>query len=204
MAFVEVRFPDDISYGSRGGPAYSTDVVMSYGGHEQRNVNWAQARARYNVAHGVKTQAQLDALIAFFRARKGRGYGFRYKDWSDYAAAGQVLATANGLQKEFQLIKRYSSGEVAEDRVITKPVEGTVRVFFGAEEQESGWSVDVSTGVVSFDVAPPQFTLVVADFEFDVPVRFDTDRLSASLDAYGVHSWNDIPLVELRVQTEEA
>jgi uncharacterized protein (TIGR02217 family) len=77
MAFVDVRFPSDIAFGSAGGPAYSTDIVVTQGGHEQRNANWVQARARYNVAHGVKTQAQLNALIAFFRARKGRAYAFR-------------------------------------------------------------------------------------------------------------------------------
>lgn len=67
--FDNVRFPVDIAYGSSGGPEFSTDVVTTFGGHEQRNVNWSGARARYNIAWGVKTQAQLTALTAFFRAR---------------------------------------------------------------------------------------------------------------------------------------
>ncbi len=198
MAFVEVRFPEDISYGSSGGPEYATDVVVTAGGYEKRGSNWAAARARYNVAHGVKTKAQLDALIAFFRARQGRAYGFRFKDWADFEAAGQGIAVGNGSQTAFQLIKTYSSGSVAETRLITKPVAGTVSVYLDSVLQASGWSVNTATGVVTFTSAPANGVEIQADFEFDVPVRFDTDRLSTILESYGIYSILDIPLVELR------
>lgn len=199
MAFVEIRFPVDISFGSSGGPEYSTDIVVTQSGHEQRNVNWSQARARYNVAHGVKTQAQLDALIAFFRARKGKANGFRFKDWIDYQVAAQSLGQGNASNKSFQLKKTYVSGAVTETRDISKPVAGTVRIYLAGVLQNSGWTVDTPTGVVTFTAAPGNGVEVTADFEFDVPIRFDTDRLSASLDSYGSHSWNDIPLVEIRI-----
>ncbi len=199
MSFVEVRFPEDISYGSSGGPEYATDVVATESGHEQRNINWEAARARYNVAHGVKTQAQLDALIAFFRARKGRAIGFRFKDWGDYLAVNQSLGQGTGAQTSFQLIKRYNSGGAEEIRIITKPVAGTVNIYLDSVLLSSGVAVDTQTGIITLTPAPGAGVTVSADFEFDVPVRFDTDRLSASLDAYGVHSWNDIPLVELRI-----
>ncbi|MDX2113682.1 MAG: DUF2460 domain-containing protein [Alphaproteobacteria bacterium] len=200
MAFVEVRFPADIAYGSAGGPEYNTDVVINQGGYEQRNINWSQARARYNVAHGVKTQEQLDALIAFFRARKGRADGFRFKDWTDYRATGQNIGTGNGSNTQFQLIKSYVSGSVSETRTISKPVAGTVAIYLGGTLQAaSSYSVNYSSGVVTFTAAPAAGALVSADFEFDVPVRFDTDRLSAAIDNYGSHSWNDIPIVEVRV-----
>ena len=199
MSFVETRFPEDIAYGSSGGPSYSTDVVMTVSGHEQRNINWEHARARYNVAHGVKNQAQLGALIAFFRARKGRAYGFRFQDWSDFKAINQTLGTGDGSTTQFQLIKQYDNGGVSETRIIHKPVQDTVKLYVDSVLQETGVSVDYSTGLISFSVAPPSGTLVTADFEFDVPVRFDTDSLSARLDHYGAYSWNDIPLVELRI-----
>ncbi len=198
MAFIEVQFPTDISYGSSGGPEYATDVVASSSGYEQRNVNWDQARAKYNVAHGVKTKAQLDALIAFFRARKGRAHGFRFKDWTDYQAT-ETLGIGDGTRTQFQLIKSYVSGAVTETRTIKKPVAGTVQVFKNAVLQSSGVSVDTTMGMVTFTVAPTVGQVITASFQFDVPVRFDTDRLSASLDAYGIHSWLDIPLVEVRV-----
>ncbi len=200
MAFTEVCFPTDIAYGSSGGPEYSTDIVITHGGYEQRNINWAQARAKYNVAHGIKTQAQLDILIAFFRARKGRANGFRFKDWSDYKATGQTIGTGNGANKVFQLIKTYESGSVYETRIINKPVSGSVSVYKNSVLQsESAYSLDTSNGVITFIAAPANNVVITADFEFDVPVRFDTDRLSAILDSYGVTSWNDIPLVEIKI-----
>ena len=199
MAFVETRFPADISYGSSGGPEYSTDIVVTHGGYEQRNSNWSRARARYNVAHGVKTQAQLDTLIAFFRARKGKAHGFRFKDWTDYAATGAVIGTGNGSATAFQLVKTYTSGGVTETREIKKPVAGTVSIYKDGVLQTSGVSTDTATGIVTFTAAPANGVIVSADFEFDVPVRFDTDRLSASLESYGVHSWQDIAIAEIRL-----
>jgi uncharacterized protein (TIGR02217 family) len=199
MGFVEVQFPSDISYGSSGGPEYATDIVASQSGYEQRNINWEQARARYNVAHGVKTQTQLDALIAFFRARKGRAIGFRFKDWTDYQASNVAIGTGTGSAIQFQLVKSYTSGAVTESRIVTKPVSGTVQVYKNAVLQTTGVSVDTTTGLVTFNTAPASGASITANFEFDVPVRFDTDRLSARLEAYGIHSWLDIPLVEVRV-----
>lgn len=198
MGFAEVQFPPDISYGSSGGPEYATDIVVSVSGHEQRNVTWSQARARYNVAKGVKTREQLAALIAFFRARKGRAYGFRFKDWTDYAASMELIGNGDGMRTQFQLVKRYASGSGQESRLIAKPVTGTVKLYKNSVLQTSGVSVDMTSGMVTFTTAPASGVFINADFEFDVPVRFDTDRLSASLDSYGTHSWQDIPLIEVR------
>lgn len=199
MSFVETRFPVDIAYGSSGGPEYSTDVVATQSGHEQRNSNWEAARARYNVAHGVKTQAQLEALIAFFRARKGKAHGFRFKDWTDYMAVGQQLGVGNGSQTQFRLVKRYANGGASETRFIRKPVAGTTAVYCNGVLQSGGITVDTTTGTVIFATAPANGVIVSADFEFDVPVRFDTDALTARLEHYGAYSWADIPLIEIRI-----
>ncbi|NDE19352.1 MAG: TIGR02217 family protein [Alphaproteobacteria bacterium] len=198
-AFHEVRFPDDIAYGSLGGPEYSTDVIITAGGFEQRNINWQDARSVYNVAHGVKTQSQLDALLAFFRARKGRAYGFRFKDWADYSANMQQIGVGTGALTTFQLVKTYSSGGITEIRNIRKPVDNSVSIYVDNMLQNSGFSVNYETGLVTFASAPANTKIIKASFEFDVPVRFDTDRLSSSLDSYGVHSWKNIPLVEVRI-----
>ncbi len=199
MVFVEERFAEDISFGSSGGPAFSTDVVITHGGYEQRNSNWVHARASYNVAHGVKTQTQLDTLIAFFRARKGRAEGFRFKDWSDFKATGAVIGAGDDATTEFQLTKTYGSGPGAHVRSITKPVTGTVNIYVDAVLQSSGVAVDSSTGVVTFTTPPAASEVISADYDFDVPVRFDTDTPSARLDDYGVFSIQTIPIVEIRV-----
>ena len=152
--FHEVRFPDNIAYGATGGPEFATTVVATGGGHEKRNVNWSEARGRWDVASGLKKQAQIDELIAFFRARRGKAYGFRFKDWTDYKATGQLLGTGDDVQTQFQLVKHYPSGSVIEVRTITKPVAGTVKVYLDGVEQLSGWSVDTTTGLVTFGMAP--------------------------------------------------
>jgi uncharacterized protein (TIGR02217 family) len=183
MSFHEVRFPDNIAYGATGGPEFATTVVVTGAGHEQHNVNWAEARGRWDVASGLKNQQQLDELIAFFSARKGRAYGFRFKDWTDYKATGQLLGMGDGAQTQFQLVRRYPSGSIAEIRTVTKPVAGTVRIYKDAVEQLSGWSVNATTGVITFTTAPAAGVEITADFEFDVPVRFD----------FRLHRWQQIP-----------
>jgi uncharacterized protein (TIGR02217 family) len=199
VSFVEIQFPADISYGSSGGPTFSTDVIEAFSGFEQRNINWSAARARYNVAHGVKTQSQLDELIAFFRARQGKAIGFRFKDWADYQAVAQNIGTGNGSQTVFQLTKKYTSS-VTVTRVIKKPVNNaTLKVYLNAVLQSSGYTVNYATGEITFTTAPGSGVAVTADFEFDVPVRFDTDQLDAAIDDFGTRSWSDIPLVEVRL-----
>ena len=193
MSFVEVQFPTDISYGATGGPMFLTDVVTTVSGHEQRNSKWSQARARYNVASGVKTEAQWQSLIAFFRARRGKAVGFRFKDWSDYQAINQPLQSLG--DDEYQTVKRYVSGAVVAERIITKPVVGTVKLYRNSLLQVSGWSVDTATGIITTALTG---TLTV-DYEFDVPVRFDTDELALSMDSFDAGSWNNIPLIEVRV-----
>lgn len=197
--FHDVRFPTDISFGSTGGPGFSTDIVALQSGHEQRQINWSAARSVYNVAQGVRSQSQLDQLIAFFRTRQGRAHAFRFKDWLDYSATSQVIGTGDGSETDFQLTKTYTSGAETASRSVTKPVDSSVDIYVDSVLQSSGYTVDNSNGMVTFAVAVSAGEVVSADFQFDVPVRFDTDRLSASIDDYGVHSWQDIPLIEVRV-----
>lgn len=198
-SFVEVQFPADISYGATFGPEFSTDVVITGSGYEQRNVNWLEARCHGDVSHGVKTQAQLDILIAFFRARMGKAYGFRFKDWSDYQVTLGAIGTGTGVAKTFQLVKVYESGGVIRTRVVSKPVAGTVKVYVSGAEVTAGWSVDTAIGLVTFSDPPGAGASVKASFEFDVPVRFDTDRMPVSIDNFNVYGWAGIPVIEVRI-----
>ena len=119
--------------------------------------------------------------------------------WTDYQAAGQTLGTGDGTTATFQLLKRYPSGSEVESRTITKPVAGTVRVSRDGIEATTGWSVDATTGLVSFTTAPAAGVVLTADFEFDLPARFDTDRMEITLETYELGSWGQIPVVELRI-----
>jgi len=199
MSFEEIQFPSDISYGAAGGPMFLTDVVATVSGHEQRNSKWSQSRAKYNAASGIKTETQWQALIAFFRARRGMAVGFRYKDWSDYKGENVQIGVGDDSETDFQLVKIYASGSVAVSRSITKPVVGTIDIYVDAMLQNSGVTIDTTTGIVTFDSAPSSGDVITADFEFDVPVRFDTDELALSMDSFDAGSWSSIPLIEVRV-----
>ena len=198
-SFAEVRFPPEISYGATAGPEFSTTVITVRSGAEQRNRNWAAARLRFDASTGIKTRAQAEAIIAFFRARGGRAQGFRFKDWSDYRAVGQVLGTGDGAADTFQLVKRYVSGADEDVRIIAKPVAGTTTISVNGTPQASGWSVNTATGLVTFTPAPANSAVISADFEFDVPVRFDTDRLEFRLETYDLMVWEQIPITEVRL-----
>jgi uncharacterized protein (TIGR02217 family) len=207
MAFHEVRFPDNISRGARGGPERRTQVVELASGDEERNASWANSRRRYDVAYGIRRADDLAAVVAFFEARNGRLHGFRYKDWADYKSSlpslaitptDQQIGTGTGGLQTFQLAKRYTSGAQIWTRSIAKPVTGTVRVALGMVEQMAGWTVDTTTGVITFTTAPANGVNVRAGFEFDVPVRFDSDTLDVTLDFERLGSITSIPLLEIR------
>jgi uncharacterized protein (TIGR02217 family) len=207
MAFHDVRFPDTISRGARGGPERRTQVVELASGDEERNASWANSRRRYEVAYGIRRADDLAAVVAFFEARNGRLYGFRFKDWADYksglpsrapCAQDQLLGTGDGVQRHFRLRKRYGTDALGWWRMIRKPVEGSVRVALGEIEHFEAWAVDASTGILTFAVAPGHGVAVRAGFEFDVPVRFDSDMMDVTLDIERLGSITSIPLIELR------
>jgi uncharacterized protein (TIGR02217 family) len=207
VAFHEVRFPDDISRGARGGPERRTQIVELASGDEERNASWANSRRRYDAAYGIRRADDLAAVVAFFEARNGRLYGFRWKDWADYksclpsgtpAATDQSIGAGDGATTDFQLVKVYSSGSQSWTRTITKPVDGTVLVAIDGAEQTTGWSVDTTTGLITFATAPASGATITAGFEFDVPVRFDTDTLDVTLDLERLGSITSIPLLEIR------
>jgi uncharacterized protein (TIGR02217 family) len=206
--FHEVLFPTDISKGSRGGPMRRTDVVALRSGFEERNSIWANSRRRYDAAYGIKTYTQLQTVLAFFEERRGRLYGFRWRDWLDYRSAlanapisptDQLLGNGDGTTTVFQLKKTYGSVFAPWARVIKKPVLGTVAVALGGVPQAAGWSVDATTGLITFAAAPTAGITVTAGFEFDVPARFDTDQIEVDLDHFQIGTIQSIPVVEIGV-----
>ncbi|MET3926178.1 DUF2460 domain-containing protein [Devosia sp. 2618] len=204
MAFHAVRFPLDVALGARGGPERRTDVVTLAGGGEQRNGRWLHSRRRYNAGYGVKSRADMAAVLAFFEERRGRLHGFLWRDGLDFSSNGavptaldQAIGTGNGSRTSFALSKKYGAAFDPYLRSITKPVAGSVRVAVAGVEVMSGWTVDVATGVVGFSVAPANGAVVTAGFLFDVPVRFDTDRLDVELTSFDGAEAPSIPLVEI-------
>ncbi len=204
MAFHHIRFPLDIALGARGGPERKTDVVTLASGRESRNGRWAQSRRRYNAGYGVKSRADMQAVLAFFEERRGRLHGFLWRDGLDFSSGGlvptatdQVIGTGNGARTQFQLTKRYGAAFDPYLRTIAKPVAGSVRVAVNGVALVTGWTVDVTTGTIGFAAAPANGASVTAGFLFDVPVRFDTDRLDIELNGFDGAEAPSIPLLEI-------
>lgn len=206
MAFHPIRFPLDIALGARGGPERATDIVTLASGAEERNSRWAHARRRYNAGYGVKSRADMQAVLAFFEERRGRFHSFLWRDALDHSSNGtetsmpgdQELGIGDGATTAFQLRKKYGASFDPYWRVVTKPVVGSVRVALGGTEAMSGFTVDALTGVVTFAAAPAVGVAITAGFIFDVPVRFDTDRLDIELSSFDAADAPNIPLIEVR------
>jgi len=210
MAFIETpRFPDDISYGSTGGPTWSTNVLIIKSGFEGRNANWSNSRYKYNAGMGVRDETELDDLVDWFNAMQGRAHGFRFKDWTDFSSAGssgtvtfsdQAIGTGDNAEVAFQLIKNYTQGSLTRTRDIKKPISATIKVAVAGVEKfnPADWTVDDTTGIITFGVAPAGAAAITAGYEFDVPARFDSDTLELSLDHYLTGS-TSVPIVEIRV-----
>src|SRR6056297_3532290 len=194
MDFHEVRFPTAISFGSSGGPERRTDIVVLGSGHEERNSRWADSRRRYDAGYGIKTLDQLHEVIAFYEERRGALYGFRWKDPGDWkscppmqvpTADDQVIGLGDGTTAAFQLVKAYGGAHAPWVREITKPVAGSVVVSVGGATQAEGtaFTVDMGTGLMTFagGHVPGAGQEVRAGFQFDVPVRFDSDRLEVNV-----------------------
>lgn len=210
MNFHEVRFPATLSFGSAGGPERRTEIVSLTNGFEERNTPWAHSRRRYDAGMGVRSLDDLAKLVAFFEARHGQLYGFRWKDWTDFkscvpsdvpAETDQLIGTGDGVTRVFQLHKTYRSGRHSYLRPVSKPVRGTVSVALSGDLKLAGadYELDVTRGEIAFVDPPPIGDAVTAGYEFDVPVRFDADRIETSVASFAAGEVPSLPVVEVRV-----
>lgn len=210
MAFHEIRFPVNISLGSIGGPERLTEVVTLANGFEERNTPWVNSRRHYQAGFGVQSMDDIQTLVSFFESRRGRMHGFRWKDWSDYKSClpsrtpshiDQFIGVGDGENTKFQLRKIYSSGEQSYTRIINKIVFGSTLVAIEGVEKLEGqeFRVDINTGVVEFVIPPDIGVRITAGFEFDVPVRFDTDEIMVSVTSFQAGEPPEVPIIEVRV-----
>lgn len=208
MTFHEIRFPVDISAGSSGGPERLTDIVSLRSGHEDRNSIWYASRHRYDASMGIRSVSRVYEVLEFFEGRRGRLYGFRWKDWSDYkscppnddiTSADQTIGTGDGSTKRFQLTKSYSANFNPWIRIVRKPVEGTVLISLDGEDLviNNHFTVEIATGIVNFTVPPGVGKIVKAGFEFDVPVRFNSDFLNIAIENFQAGTLPQIDILEI-------
>lgn len=207
MNFHETRFPAEISFGSTGGVQRRTEIVTLVNGFEERNSPWAQSRRRYDAGLGVRSLDDLAEVLSFFETRHGRLYGFRWKDWLDHRSSLPSQASAPEDQElvgggtTWQLTKTYSDSSASYARAITKPVQGSVRIAVDGVEIAEGpdFTVDLTTGIVTLATPAAGGATVTAGFEFDVPVRFESDSIDVNLAAFEAGEIPSIPVIEVRI-----
>lgn len=210
MGFHEVRFPANLSFGSVGGPERRTEVVALTNGFEERNTPWAHSRRRYDAGISMRSLDDIALMIDFFEARRGQLYGFRWKDWSDFKSCApskdpafrdQRIGTGDGVARTFQLAKTYQSGINSYARPLTKPVQTSILAGVSVDELIVGVHFDVNytTGEITFVDPPAKDAEVTAGFEFDVPVRFDTDMIQTSVASFQAGEVPNVPVVEIRI-----
>lgn len=206
QAFDDVLYPLPLGLDATVIPEFSTSVAVTASGHERRNSLWSDARLHLDVGPGIRSEAELGVLIAFFRARRGPARGFRLRDPSDFSSNGmtgaptatdQLLGTGDGSRAGFPLVKRYGDAPDAQVRRITRPRPDTLLVSVNGVLTVGGWTLD-DGGAITFASAPAPGAPVRAGFLFDVPVRFAEDRLEISGAAFAAGDAPSVPVIEVR------
>lgn len=206
--FHEVQFPLRLALATSGGPVRRTEIVQLSNGSETRNARWRDARRSYDAGSGVRSLADLYDVVAFFEARSGQLNGFRFRDPIDSRSSrpeepitpvDQAIGIGDGAERSFQLVKTYADAGGSSLRSITKPVPGSVTIAIGGAIQPAGsFEVDTTSGRITLETAPDTGMVVSAGFEFDVPVRFDIDRVEINLSAFRAGQIPSIPLLEIK------
>ena len=206
QAFDDVSYPFALGRDASVTPEFSTSISVTASGFERRNSVWSNARLRFDVGPGVRSEAELGTLLTFFRARRGAARGFRLRDPSDFSSnamtgtptiSDQTIGLGDGVTASFALIKHYGDGEDAQVRRITRPVNGSVKISINGTASASGWTLD-PLGVVTFASPPAVGAVIRAGFLFDVPVRFAEDHLQVSGTSFAAGEAPSVPVVEIR------
>lgn len=209
MAFIDVRLSDDVERGAQGGPRFKTTIIGLSSGFEKRNIDWENTRGAWDIGYGISSKVNFEAVKDFFYARYGKAHSFRFKDWSDFEVADQLMFTTDGTTSTFQIFKQYSSGGIDFNRILTKIVNLSVTATVNAVSQTVVYDAVPASGEVSISLLTGVVTLgsthaatssqaVNLTLEFDVPVRFDTDAFDINLALFNAGSIPQLPVIEVR------
>lgn len=206
------RFPTGISYGSAGGPLFSTTIVPLRSGRTVKNQNWEYPLQVYNLIHSLRSETQMEELRDWFYALAGQFNTARFKDPYDYkscalgdsiASSDQILGTGDGSTVDFDLVKTYTVGSLS----MSRPTPGVLATSLIVEvggATTAGYTRTPWTNTITFATAPATGAVIKAGFEFDVLVEFGVDQFNViaencnSINGQLVFAVDNLPLREVR------
>lgn len=203
IPFHNVVLNESISLGMIGGPNTNTTIMITNDGIEKRNINWCIPIRRWNIGYTIDNPSTLKYLITFFTARAGAAHSFLFKDWSDYQVFNSTdgyIGVGDSSTTVFQLIRTYSDSAATIVRLITKPKQGTVKIYVDgvAKVEGNDYTINYLTGLVTFTVPVPNTFVIYWTGNFYYRVRFDIDDPQIQLDGPTFGKWDNIPIVEVR------
>ena len=193
-----VRLPEDVERGAQVGPQFQTSLIPLSSGREQANRDWIEHRIIADISYGIqKAYPESDEdleegfrrIVDFFMLRNGRFRGFLFKNPLDSVGKKEKCyphPTSNTL---FQLSKTIADEANSYKWKITHPDVTKFTLYHkqGNAYQElptqggngfPAWQHEAN-GIIKF--ASPIGDNVYADFEYFVPMRFDTDLMRVQL-----------------------
>jgi uncharacterized protein (TIGR02217 family) len=139
---------------------------------------------------------ELRTLMGFFLQQQGAFQPFLFDDPTDDMVSAQAIGTGNGSTTVFQLVRSMGvalpGGGFAEP--ITAPNAVSAIYLDGIVQSALGYSVDLTTGLVTFTVSPPAGQLVTADFTYYFRVRFADDTADFENFLYQLWSLKQVKL----------
>lgn len=190
MSFIEERLLDELAFGFSGGPTWNTLVKTLRNRHERRNVQASRPQHRFSGSFDRRESEVVQILLNTYNATYGAAYGFRFKNHLDYQAESESLPDGTGVSQSVQLVKTYTFGGQATPVPIRKPNTDVVITEDGIEISAT---VDTETGIATLTAAPG--AKIAWSGTFDIPVRFETDEFSATMETWNATSV-DIQLIE--------
>ena len=209
MTFHDTRLPEDVERGASGGPEFKTTILTLSSGYEKRNIDWSATRGSWDVGYGIQNKVDFTAVLDFFHAREGMAHSFRFKDWGDFEMASQTIGTTDATTATFQIFKRYTSGGINFDKNLEKIVSASATVLVNSVSQTVVYDTAPAAGEVSINTLTGVLTLgsthaattgqdIDVLCEFDIAVRFDTDKFDINLLTFDAGGIASLPVIEVR------
>ena len=182
MALIFPALPG-LAWSVTKSPTFQTRIQRAVSGRELRALDYPYPLWQFtlvfdflrdNPAAGFD---ELRTLMGFFMLCQGAFGTFLFQDPSDDRVSGQQIGTGDTLRTVFQLQrtmgKTLPGGGFLEPIVAPNVVSAVY--FNGIVQDPAGYSVDPTTGLVTFNIAPGSGLIITADYSYYFRCRFVDD-----------------------------